>query len=369
MFISRAYPPVVGGIENQNYELSVWLPKYAEVKTIANTRGRKFLPLFAPYALSRALFDLHSYDVLLLGDGTLAIVGWLVKIFSKKKVIPILHGLDINYSSASLGVWYEKILIALYQKLWVNTFLKKLDKFICVGNETVRVAKEKGLAENKLAFIPNGVDTEKNLGNWSRADLEKVLGENVADKKIILTSGRLAKRKGVAWFIQNVLPKLPENIIYVVAGNGPDKTNIQTAVENTKTQKRVKLLGYVTDETRNILFNTCDIFVQPNIQVEGDMEGFGISVIEAASCRLPVIASRLEGLQDAIIDGQNGFLVPSGEAQGFIDKIAYLAENEAFRKEFGEKARQFTIEHYSWEIIAKKYLSEIEKSITTNTQV
>ena len=74
------------------------------------------------------------------------------------------------------------------------------------------------------------------------------------------------------------------------------------------------MLGYVTDETRDILFNTCDVFVQPNIKVAGDMEGFGISVIEAASCEIPVIASNIEGLKDAIKDGQNGFLVESGNA-------------------------------------------------------
>lgn len=356
LFISRAYPPVVGGIENQNYELSVWLPKYAEVKTIANRHGKLFLPFFLPWASLQALFLMRKYDVLLLGDGVLGIVGWKVKLFYCKPIICVLHGLDLTYRN-----W-------LYQNIWVKFFLPKLDKFICVGRETLRVAKEKGLPENKLAFIPNGVDTEKNLGNWSRADLEKILDISLDNKKVLLTSGRLAKRKGVAWSIQNVLPKLPENILYVVAGEGLDRENIDKAIESTKTQTRVKMLGYVTDEVRSILWNTADLFIQPNIKVESDMEGFGISVIEAASCRLPVIASRLEGLQDAIIDGQNGFLVTPGEPQGFIDKITELLDNEAFRKDFGEKARAFTIEHYSWEIIAKKYLKEIDQTLKKDTK-
>lgn len=361
LFISRAYPPTVGGIENQNFELSVWLSKLTPVKTIANTRGRKFLPLFAPLALLQALFSLHRYDAVLLGDGNLAIVGWFIKMFSNKPVICVIHGLDINYGSASLGVWYEKVLIFLHQKLWVGFFIKKLDKFICVGNETVRVAKEKGLAENKLVFIPNGVDTEKHLGEYSRADLEKVLDEKLYDKKVVLTSGRLAKRKGVAWFIENVLPKLPENTLYVVAGDGPDRNNIEMVVKKAGMQARVKLLGYVTDEVRNTLFNTTDIFVQPNIKVEGDMEGFGISVIEAASCKLPVVAAELEGLKDAIKDGQNGFLVESGNATAFAEKITSLLSNDAFRREFGAKARQYVIESYHWQKISSLYLDEIKK--------
>lgn len=350
LFISHTFPPITGGVETQNYELSVWLAKHADVKLIANRR-RALIPFFLPYATLRAIFSAKKYDVILLGSGLLGIVGWIIKKITRKPVISVIHGLDITWKNA------------LYQKLWVKIFIPSLDKLIAVGNETARVAKEKGLAENKLVFIPNGVDTEKNLGNYSRADLEKVLGINLESKKIILTSGRLAKRKGVAWFIQNVLPKLPDNILYVVAGDGPDKKNIQTEIENTKTQTRVKMLGYVTDETRSILWNTADLFIQPNIKVEGDMEGFGISVIEAASCHLPVIASRLEGLQDAIIDGQNGFLVTPEEPQRFIDKITQMLDNEPFRKEFGEKARAFTIEHYSWEKIAKEYLTEIEKTI------
>jgi len=350
LFISHTFPPITGGVETQNYELSVWLGKISELTLIANRR-RWLIPFFLPYVALRAIFSAKKYDLILLGSGLLGIVGWIIKKLTKKPVISVIHGLDIT--------WQNK----LYQKLWVNVFIPSLDKLIAVGNETIRVGVELGIPENKFIFIPNGVDTEKNLGNYNRANLGKILGVNPENKKILLTSGRLAKRKGVAWFVNNVLPKLPENIIYVVAGDGSDRENIGKAIENTKTQNRVKLLGYVTDETRNILFNTSDLFIQPNIKVEGDIEGFGISVIEATACRLPVIASRLEGLQDAIQDGQNGFLVTPGEPDQFVDKITQILDNEAFRKDFGEKARQFTIEHYRWEIIAKKYLEEIEKTI------
>ncbi len=362
LFISRAYPPVVGGIESQNYELSIWLSKIAEVNVIANRRGRKFLPIFAPYALLRALFILRNYDVVLLGDANISIIAWFLKIFSKKPIVCVIHGLDINYGSTSLGVWYEKLLIFFHQKLWTKIFLKKIDKLIAVGNETAKVAIQKGIAPEKIVFVPNGVDTEKNLVAATHQDLEKILGENLENKKIILTSGRLAKRKGVAWFIENVLPKLPENIIYAVAGSGPDKENIVSVIQKTNLVSRVKMLGYIPDEQRNILFNTCDLFIQPNIKVEGDMEGFGISVIEAAACRLIVIASRLEGLRDAVKDGQNGFLIEPFDAEGYVRKINELLSADSYRKEFGEKARQFVIENYSWEKIAQKYLEEIKKT-------
>ncbi len=350
LFISHTYPPIVGGVENQNYELYTWLSKKTEVKLIANKK-RWLIPFFLLYVSIYAALTARRYDVILLGSCLLGNVGWFVKKFTKKPIVVVAHGLDLTWKNN------------FYQKLWVQKFIKSLDKLIAVGNETVRVAREKNISEDKVVFIPNGIDTEKFLGNYSRQDLEKVIGEEMGNKKTILTSGRLAKRKGVAWFIRNVLSKLPDNIIYIIAGDGPDKENIQNAIRETKRESRVKLLGYVSDGNRNILFNTCDLFIQPNIKVPGDMEGFGLSVIEAASCKIPVIASDLEGLKDAIKDGRNGFLVESGDSSAWASKIIELTSDDNFRKEFGSKARQYVIDNYQWKIIAKKYLEEIEKTI------
>ena len=359
LFISRAYPPTVGGIENQNYELGNWLGKVADVEIIANTRGRKFLPFFAPYALVRTLFIMPKYDALLIGDGTLGIISWIIKLFYKKPTICVVHGLDINYGSASLGVWYEKILIKFYQTFWIGIFIKSFDKLIAVGNETISVGTARNIPSGKFIFIPNGVDTEKHLTGSSRTELEKILDTSIENKKILLTSGRLAKRKGVAWFIKNVVAKLPADYIYVVAGNGPDRENILSAIQENKLQEKVFLLGYVSDKIRNTLFATVDLFVQPNIKVSGDMEGFGISVIEAGACKLPVLASNMEGLKDAIKDGKNGFLVESENPDAYISKIMELFANGSPREIYGEAVRNFVVENYSWEKIAGLYLEEI----------
>jgi phosphatidylinositol alpha-1,6-mannosyltransferase len=69
IFISRAYPPVLGGIENQNYGLYTSLSKITKVRLIANKRGKKFLPIFLVRAIFQSLFLLWKYDTVLLGDG------------------------------------------------------------------------------------------------------------------------------------------------------------------------------------------------------------------------------------------------------------------------------------------------------------
>lgn len=355
LFLSRAYPPIVGGIENQNYELSVWLAKDTEMTTIANRKGKKFLPFFLPYALVRALWLMPRFDILLLGDGVLAIIGWCVKLcYPKKSVVSVVHGLDLTFKNG------------LYQSFWVRRFIPALDKLIAVGHETIRVGVALGIPEEKFVFIPNGVVTERHLALHNRGELEKILGMPLAGRHVLLTSGRLAKRKGVAWFIRNVMPKLPENVLYVVAGEGADRGNIEAAVAETGLASRIRLLGYVTDETREILFNTCDLFIQPNIRVAGDMEGFGISVIEASAAKIPVIASALEGLKDAISHGENGILVEPENAVAYVETIDHYLAAENERHALGERALRYTESHYHWNIIARLYASALEQVVHRN---
>ena len=353
LFVSRAYPPIIGGLEKHNRELARHISQIAETRIIANRWGKIYLPIFLPYVSIRSLFLMRRYDTLLLGDGVLGIVGYLVKLFygKGKKVVCVCHGLDLTYPFPP------------YRWFWVGIFLPRLDKLIAVGKETVRAGIERKILENKFVFIPNGVNPEEYFGDHSRAELENVIGEKLDGRNTLLTCGRLVKRKGVAWFIRNVLPKIKENIIYIILGDGPDKKNILEAISESKLERKVKFLGYQPDRLKGILLNTCDIFVQPNIKIPNDMEGFGISVIEATTCQLLVVAANLEGLRDAIQDGRNGFLLESGNSGVWVSKINELLSNDQFRKDFGEKARKFTVENYSWENVAKKYLRVIEETV------
>lgn len=349
LFISRAYPPVMGGIENQNYALSVWLKRSASVTTIANHHGKKALPLFLPYVIIRTLFSVSRYDIVLLGDGVLALVGFFIKLFyPKKTVVSVVHGLDLTYNNS------------FYQTFWVKCFLPSLDGLIAVSQETRAVAITKNIPEKKIVVIPNGIETEAFQGEYTRNDLEKLLGLDLSDKQVLLTAGRLAKRKGAAWFIREVLPHLPESVIYVLAGIGPEKDVILRAIKETHRENQVKMLGRVTDADRNLLLNTADIFIQPNIHVPGDMEGFGIAVIEAAVCKRPIVASNLEGLKDSLCHNENGILVEPENPQAFVEAILPLIKDEKKRHDLGERAKHYTETHYHWNIIARIYREALE---------
>jgi glycosyltransferase involved in cell wall biosynthesis len=350
LFISHSYPPIIGGVESQNLGLFTALSRIADCRLIAN-KNRRLIPVFMFYAALKALCMIQKYDIILLGSGVLGMTGWIIKRITKKPVVAVIHGLDLTYNKA------------IYQRLWPRRFIASFDKLIAVGNETIKAGIERGIPEERFIFIPNGIEVNKYCASHSRDELGDILKIDTSNKKLLLTSGRLVKRKGVTWFIRNVLPKLDPSVIYIVAGDGPDKKNIIASVSEACQKDRVLILGQVSDQVRNILFNTCDVFIQPNIKVPDDIEGFGISVLEAASCKMPVVASRLEGLQDSIKDGDNGFLVEPECTYDYILKIKELLADESFRTSSGEKARQHVIDNYQWDKIAVRYLNELKKWI------
>jgi phosphatidylinositol alpha-1,6-mannosyltransferase len=344
LFISRAYPPVIGGIENQNYELSVRLPGLITTTLLINRKGKNFLPFFLPYALIKTICTAGRYDAVLLGDGVLSVIGFFIKLFHPKvKVFSIIHGLDITYR------------LSVYQMLWVKLFLPSLDTLIAVSEETKNVAVQHGLSEEKVTVIPNGVDLSYSPEQYNRAVLERFLSFELEGLVMLLTHGRLAKRKGAAWFIKNVLGSLPTNTHYLISGSGPEKETILKAAKEERLSARVHLLGRVSDQDKLLLLHTADIFIQPNIKVAGDMEGFGIAVIEATSCARPVVASKLEGLTDALAGGNNGILVEQGNSHAWTDALIPLIRNKEMRESLGSKALDYTQSHFSWEIIAKRY--------------
>jgi glycosyltransferase involved in cell wall biosynthesis len=365
LFVSHSYPPIWGGVESQNFNLAENLKKIADVKVIANGRGKFFLPVFLPVTFFRMLILMTRYDACVLGNGVLAPLGEGVKIFHRrKKFFCVVHGLDVTFANK------KGILSKIYKSVNVVS-LAKLTKLIMVGNATIEEAVKAGVRRNHCVFIPNGINQDEFCKKPIREDPGKILGVNIADKKIIFRLARFVPHKGTSWFVREVMPKFPENVIMIAAGGRVGKNTAgdeddfiecEKAVKERGLHERVFLFPNIAEEKKKILLNTVDIVVSPNIKTEGTMEGFGINVIEAAACRRVVVASALEGLKDAIKDGENGFLVEPENADAWAEKIKELLENDDFRQEFGKKARDYTIENYSWEKIAKQYLDVISNS-------
>lgn len=364
-FISRAYPPITGGIENQNFGLARALREAGSVTLFANTRGKRFLPIFLPWAAVRAAFACRDHDVLLLGDGVLAPLGALIKrLFPRMRVVCVVHGLDISFAT------HPGAVAAFYAALNLPA-LRRLDLLIAVGRATEALAIANGVSPSRVRFIPNGIYPEEFSERPPRSALEALLGMSLLDRRVLVRVGRYVSHKGVAWFIREVMPRLPQNVLFVAAGpriaagtagDADDYDNCVRAIADAGLEERVVLLSALPWEQIKILYATADIVVSPNVRVPGSMEGFGINVLEAAASGTPVVAADIDGLRDAIEDGINGILVTAGDAAGFAERIARLLADDVARQRFGEQACAAVRDRFSWPAICSRYIEAFRET-------
>lgn len=365
LFISHSFPPIIGGVENQNYQLTEALKKSSQVRIIKNTRGKAWLPIFIPITFLKTFFLMSRYDVCLLGSGILAPLGSALKFFHhKKKFFCITHALDIIFAKK------EGSLPKIYASINIPS-LKKMDKLFMVGNATIEEAVNFGISRKKCKFIPNGINKEDLKENHTREELSKIFGKNTKDKKVILRLGRFVPHKGTSWFIKNVMPELPKNVVLIAAGGRVSKNtagdkddflNSEKAIIENKLEKRVRLCPAIPQQDLKILLNTVDLVVSPNIKISGSMEGFGINAIEAGACERIVLASDIEGLVDAVKDGKNGTIVEHENPEAWVKEIKkILKTDQKTLQEKGRKAGKYVEENYSWDKIANKYLKEMKK--------
>ncbi len=355
LFITRKYPPSIGGMQLFAYELYTALSSRADMQLIKWGGSNKALPLVYPLLFFKGLHHLAKggIDVIHIQDGLLAPAGWLLSKLSRKPYTVVIHGLDITFANP------------LFKALAPRAVARASVVF-CISQAAADEAAARGVPPEKLLVIPLAVE-DKLYGKSSRDDLLQQL-QLPHDSRILLTVGRLIKRKGVAWFISAVMPQLVvryPNLVYLVVGEGSERPIIEEAIAATGLSNHVRLLGRVTDSLYEAAYNGADVFVMPNIPVANNIEGFGLVVLEASLCAVPVVAAATEGIIDAVSNGQNGLLVPVQDAAAFEQTISQFLGDPATAKQFGLRSREFTLAHYQWPVIAERYL-EAYKNLQNN---
>ncbi len=384
LFITHKYPPSIGGMEKQSYELINGVARWSKVHTlIYDNRSSRVLFLLTIRRRVRALLRKNpAISLIHLNDGLMAFFFSLgIGKLTDLPVLVTLHGLDIVFPSR------------LFQRIVVSKF-KKLDGVIAVSQATARECIARGFQRDRVYVVRNGVDTDMALINkhplFPRA-LEKMLGIPIHDKKILVSVGRSVRRKGFSWFINKVLPLLDESIVYLIVGPtnpnirrtgfilnhllpkrladliillfglGIDELEVQKALEKPELNKRAFYLGKQPFEDMVQILKHADMFVMPNIQVAGDAEGFGLVALEASVNGTPVIASAIEGITCAVMDGKNGFLVPAENESVWIDRIHSLLSDRSHLRDFGRTAKEYTIKNYAWTKMVDGYLKVFRK--------
>jgi glycosyltransferase involved in cell wall biosynthesis len=382
LFITHKYPPSIGGMEKQSYELINGVAKSYKVHMLIydnRSSKLKFL-LSVPFKVRKILRKNPNISIIHLNDGLMAFFALYLKKLTDVPILVTLHGLDIVFPSK------------LFQRYVVSRF-KKLNGIIAVSQATAQECIQRGFDRDKVYVVYNGVDTEMSLISKQpgfRKTLEKKLGIPLNEKKILVSVGRSVRRKGFSWFITKVMPQLERDIVYLIIGPphphikkinfflnllpkylahliilvlglGIEEIDIQKALERPDLKGRSFFLGKLPFEEMLQVLKHSDLFVMPNRKVHGDTEGFGLVALEASVNGLPVLASAIEGITCAVIDGRNGFLVPAEKEQIWIKKIHTLLSDTSHLRVFGEQAKEYTIANYEWKKMVEGYITIFKK--------
>ncbi len=317
LFVTRTFPPSVGGMQTLAADVWETLRSGAAVPTylVAHRGTARGLPVFVVRAVVRTLqlVVARRVDTVITGD----VVMYLV-------MAPLLRVLRVRHATMAMGkdvVWAQPV----YRRL-VAWLLPKAPRVLAISEATAQAVVAVGVPASHVRVVRLGVEVPgvSDAGRAaSRHELRVRLGLD-GDPVILLALGRLVRRKGVAWFVREVLPRLDGDLVYVVAGTGEDEAAVRTAVVESGQGARVRLLGRVSDDEREMLMRASDIFVQSNVVVPGDMEGFGLVAVEAAMRGAFVVAADLEGLRDAVAAGETGVLVPPHDAAAWERTLSGL---------------------------------------------
>lgn len=354
LFISRAYGEHAGGMERLSYELiQSFSPSAQRIvnetkpgKSLLSTRVRSLL--FALSIIPKAIAASKRADIVHIGDPVLSFVGWCIMRIRHIPVVVTVHGLDVSYNNV------------LYQ-LYLRLFFRSFSQYIAISKYAEKLLHEHGIRA-RIVIIPPGVTDTLRTENYDRNNLSKLLYRNVSGRVVLATTGRLVARKGHAWFIKNVMTKLPRIALYAIAGDGPQRGNIAALIKSLKLEDRVIMLGRISNEQKKILLNTADACIQPNIPVVDDAEGFGIAPVEAALCERAVFASDIDGIPSAIHEGKNGTLLPPKETTAWVNAIMKFIQHPISNEPSGKDARAYTLENFSWEKITQEYKKMLRRN-------
>lgn len=208
-----------------------------------------------------------------------------------------------------------------------------------VSTSRYNAAQVEGRYGRSVTVIANGVNT----------DHFHILAEPMnppglpADARVIASVGRLVGWKGLAVIVR-ALADLPEDIHYLAIGEGPEQPALLEFARSLGVAERVHFPGRIDHADLPAWLKRADVYVQPSI---GE-EAFGISVVEAMSCGLPVLAANNGGMKEIVLPGVTGQLLPARDVDVWRDALADLLGDTAARTAQGAAARQRVIDHFTW---------------------
>ncbi len=255
--------------------------------------------------------------------------------------------------------------------LWLrNRILKHANAFIAISSEVTEELVNHGISPSLIRTIPNSVDTSRfcPVGDREKHELRRKLRLSPKDKVVTFT-GRLVSYKGLPLLLrvwQEIQRKHDDARLLLVGSGGLDIHNCEAELKEyvnaNGLSENVRFMGSV----RNVheYLQASDIFVFPT-----ENEAFGISLIEAMACGLPVISTSVGGVRDILEHRKNGLVVEVNHFQQLYDALDTLMTDTALSTCLGQAARQVTREKYSAEIVTRQYVELFRHFFTHSTKL
>lgn len=269
-------------------------------------------------------------------------VAYLVRRMGGTPYLCYVHGEDVAVSATSRELaWMTRRVFAGAFRVIANS-----------RNTRAMLLDEWRLPADKVRLLYPGVDTKRFVPAPPDEAILRDLGWS--ERRVLLTVGRLQKRKGHDTLIR-ALPAIRErhpDVLYAVLGDGEDRAGLEALADREGVRSNVQFLGEVGDDTLLRAYQQCDLFVLANRQVGRDIEGFGMVLLEAQACGKPVIAGASGGTAETMRVPETGRVVPCDTPGPLAETIVQLLADPSGLKEIGRRGREWVVERFDWDALA-----------------
>lgn len=345
LLLTIEYPPAKGGVANYYYNLAKNWPEVDGLVVLF----KKYFP--NPFQYFLYFQDLYQsvkkekIDYILVGQILpLGTVTYLFSLIFSKPYAVFLHGMDLPLALASGR-----------KRFLTKRILGRAKKIVCANSYVAKLVQDFSPTLSLKVMVANPGAGEALPINSERV---RELKEKYAltDKKVMITIGRLVKRKGVDTVLNILANKKNTEWCYVVLGGGPDEVYLKNICRERGLEDLVIFGGEINEVDKWAWLQLCDLFVMPTRNISGDFEGFGIVYLEANLAGKAVLATNSGGVSDAVLNNVNGLLVRADELDSALERLMNDAE---LREKLGEKGMLRAQTDFNWGVIVKKLYSEI----------
>ena len=226
----------------------------------------------------------------------------------------------------------------------LRAIARRVGRYIAVSDNIAGVLRrDLRLADGRVDVIHNAVDLTRFAAAPDR-ELRRTLTGNDRTP-LVLTAARLHEQKGLDVLIKAV-PGVPD-ACFAIAGDGPERRQLEKLAADLGVEDRVRFLGSRSDIPA--LLGASDLFVLPS-----RYEGFPLALLEAMAAEVPVVATRIDGVDELVVDGQNGDLVEAGDSAALGSAITNLLADPDRRKALATRGHELVLQRYGAEAMTAR---------------